>query len=371
MPLRSHWPCLSLRAKAKRREVPQLKCFDVPQKPRLGDVMDIGEAVALSLTKDDTECPFCKSPAEPDFKKLVLINDSLKLAQNAGGKPAKAVESPPATDDYEIFDDYWISEDTSEVVPNAHHVLPGNASIARASGLLKWIAGEVSVRKEEKGKTRKAAVDAKKKQLSPNLSPSARQAAYEKIVSDTLPVVEDGEGQVVWAARGGKIDKHYGHAKKNHVTGQVDLDINAAFNNMWLPSHCAIADWSDIKEKDAWHMHQDPETDDPIAFKLAYAYNAMEEFEVQFHDAHPDYSAEVLEELEKIDFKLTILSKECLLHPNTRSKKNGPFPAPKQLEGALIMLAHLVKIELNIMKTYPAVPWFTSQLSLDVTEYWK
>ena len=49
--------------------------------------MDMGESVAVALTNDDTECPFCKGSPEPEFEKIEIVNDSSKLAENAGGKP--------------------------------------------------------------------------------------------------------------------------------------------------------------------------------------------------------------------------------------------------------------------------------------------
>ena len=299
-----------------------------------------------------------------------MVNNSAKLAENAGGKPEDLIESPPATEDYTIFTVYYEDEDTSTVVPNAHHVIPGNAALARAPEFLKWLAGEVSVKKEEKGKEKNERVKKRVAKLDPGLSKSQRQAAIDAIVDEELPpmpLVEDPGGMCVWAARGEKIDKHYEPVVKNHVTGEVDFDVNMGFNNIWLPSHCAIADWSSIKDKDAWHMHQDPDKDAPIPFEEAYAYNAMEVSEVQFHDSHGKYSDAVKDELNKIDFKLNQLAVACLDHDDPKKK---PYPAPTRVRNALQTLADLVKEKLNILETSPENPWFTSELSLKVTKYW-
>jgi hypothetical protein len=93
----------------------------------------------------------------------------------------------------------------------------------------------------------------------------------------------------------------------------------------------------------------------------------MRASKVQFHDAHPTYSEQVIEELKKLDTELLRLAEECLQHQNTRSKKDGPYPAPQQLTAALYKLARLCGRQLDLLETTPESPWYTSELSLRVT----
>ncbi len=335
--------------------------------------MDIGEMAALAMTKDDTQCPFCKSKskAKPKLEELELVNDSSKLAGNSKPKPKKKIDSPPCNADYLIFEDYWKGKDKSEVVPNAHHVIPGNAALARTPKVLRWMAAKVSVKKVEKGATVSKTVRSKAKKQSAAARKKAGKIGGKQIV-DTRPLVEDKAGEIAWTVQGKKIDRHYKPVKDDYVFGIFydEFDINLRLNNIWLPSHCAIADWTAVKRKPAWHMNQDPEKDKPIPFEEAYAYNAMEVFYTQFHDSHGTYSKEVVKQLKKIDAKLTESAKKCLQHPNTKSKK-GHYPAPTNLIIALRKLSRLTKDKLDIAKTFPEHPWYTSKLALKVSDkYW-
>jgi hypothetical protein len=117
-------------------------------------------------------------------------------------------------------------------------------------------------------------------------------------------------------------------------------------------------------------MYQDPDEDDPITFAEAYAFNAMEIFGVQFHDAHPDYSAALEDELKAIEMKLGVLAEACHSHDSS-SKEGGPYPAPKRLRYALKRLSELVQDELDTAGMFPQEPWFTSELALKCVKYWE
>ncbi|MBI5017322.1 MAG: hypothetical protein HZB55_17785 [Deltaproteobacteria bacterium] len=331
--------------------------------------MDIGEAVAVLVnTGGPKKCPFCDSKAGPNFEKKEMVNDAAVLAKNAGGMPYDTAKNPESVDDYYIFEKYWISDDESQIVLNPHHVLPGNASLARCPQILKWMAGTTSVKKEEHSKT--VTLTLKKIMAKVKRFPKSQRATKLKVMFKqsfpAKPIKEAPGGIVVFALDGDKVDGHSKPVSDNYVTGQITFDVNDGPNCIWLPSHCALESWSDMEGLPAWHMDQDSGKHNPITFEVAYAYNTMKKTRVQFHDAHPEYSTAVIKELKKLDFSLQKLADKCLMHPNTKSKKNGPYPAPQQLTASLYKLAELCKKKLNLKKTKPAKPWYTSKLALEV-----
>ena len=106
-----------------------------------------------------------------------------------------------------------------------------------------------------------------------------------------------------------------------------------------------------------------------LMFPQAYAYNAMRVTKKQFHDAHEQYSSEVVKKLREIAMNLRNLANACLKHENTKSKEGGPYPAPQRLSGALYKLASLiVDRELDCTAKKPAAPWVTSDLCNHVGE---
>jgi hypothetical protein len=346
--------------------------------------MELGETIALLVAQEfeEGDCPFCASDAErqDDEPPVELVNNSTTLGINSGPKPTTKMFHPIAKNDYEIFEDCSPTQKMSRITPNAHHVIPGNESLARAPELMRWLAGNVSIKKEETGKTKLKKVKKIVRKLPESLSPDERIKKWNSIVSEVLPrrtIVESENGVNVWCAREStkgtlKIDKYSKPVKDKHVFGKVKFDINERINNIWLPSSNAVSDWSKVKKKKAWHMHQDPEKDSPISFAEAYAYNAMEAYGVQFHDRHKDYSDAVRQQLLKIDIKLSDLAKACHSHDDSSSKEGEPYPAPKRLRHALVTLADLIRDLLDINITEPMHPWLTSKLSLKIAEnYWQ
>jgi len=334
--------------------------------------MDIGEAVAVLVDiPGKVKCPFCDSKADSKFEKKEMTNDAADLADNYGGMPYVLTTNPESTKDYYFFEKYWKSDSQSQLVLNPHHLLPGNASVARCPEILKWMAGTSSVKKREHSKT---VMDALKKVFAKARNVTKAQRAA-KIASEFAksfppkPMKESPNGVVVFAMHGEKVDSFSQSLTKNYVTGKIAFDVNDAPNCMWLPSHCAVENWSEMLGVPSWHQDQDSDKVAPSTdFEVAYAYNTMKKTRAQFHDAHPAYSEEVINQLKKLDTELQRLADLCLQHENTRSKKDGPYPAPEQLTPALYKLAELCSRRLDVKKTKPAKPWYTSDLSLRVAK---
>lgn len=331
--------------------------------------MQIGEAIAVLVdTSGPQRCPFCDSMASPTFAKKEMVNDAAVLARNAGGMPAKTTPNPESTEDYYIYDRYWLSDDESAIVMSPHHLLPGNASIARCPEILKWMSGSTSIKKQEHSKT--VMLTLKKVLAKVRGVPSAQRAKKLKQAFDqafpSIPLKESADGIVSFALDGDKVDSHSRPVSKNYVTGEIDFDVNDEENCIWLPSHCAISTWSDMIGEDAWHCDQRANAK-PIPFEVAYAYNTMRHTKVQFHDAHPTYSSEVIRELKKLNVALQKLADTCLFHPGTTSTKKGPYRAPLTLTPALHKLAELCARQLKVTtKKKPRAPWYTSDLALEV-----
>jgi hypothetical protein len=332
--------------------------------------MEIGEAIAvLKDTGGKLKCPFCETTATPSPAKKEMTNCATVLARHAGGMPSASTPNPESSEDYTIFAKYWLSDDESQIVMSPHHLLPGNASLARCPEILKWMAGTTSVTKKEEGATVMLAL---KRVLASvrRVAASRRKKKTDQLLAIALPpkpLKESPDGHVVFAYDGKKVESHSKPVTDNHVIGEITFDVNDKENCMWLPSHCAIADWSDVAGVDAWHCDQKVGAK-PITFEVAYAYNTMGQTRVQFHDAHPIYSEEVIKELLKLDKALDKLAKRCLAHPGSPCKKK-PFPAPEQLTAALYKLADLCARQLKVSKRKkPKSPWYTSDLALEVAK---
>lgn len=318
--------------------------------------MNIGEAVAV-LTDSPSKCPFCDSTASSKFEEKKMKSDSTKLATNMKGMPDKNTKNPDAEEKYYIFNTYWVNNDSSRISLNAHHIIPGNASLASCPEILKWMAGTVSSEKIFYDKEIDAVV---KKEVDKSKHDEKRselvQEKAKKYSVDKHPDIkrtfstEDGKSGITRART----------VKKNLVTGQVNYEVNDPQNGVWLPSNNAISKWSEVKTIKA--KNQDGIKDD---FNKAYAYNTKKATGMQFHDAHSEYSEAVIDLLIAFEAKLQTLAKSCEDHTSP-SKKGGPYPAPARLEFALYKLAKSLENKLDFKKTKkPKKPWYTSKLSLE------
>jgi hypothetical protein len=319
--------------------------------------MEIGEAIAVLTTpSDDNPCPFCASKAQPTFEEKRMVSDSSKLAGNLGGIH-KTMRHPTGTD-FDVFDPYYVSEQVSRIGFNAHHIIPGNASLGRCPEILEWMAGTASIDKVFYNKTIQARVR--------RVRASRRAAAAQAMIAARYPnevLYGDPDMRILYSARGKGIHRAK-EVSTNKVTGTIDYDVNDAKNGIWLPSNNAVDGWAIMADEDAVDLKKRT-----LPFPQAYAYNAMRVTKKQFHDAHEPYSAQVLDKLREISMELHKLSEACLAHENTPSKKDGPFPAPQRLTGALYKLAELiVDQKLDCTKSKPAKDWVTSDLADTVGE---
>lgn len=320
--------------------------------------MQIGESVAvLSASAPEGDCPFCTSKAAPAFETKELVNDSAKLADNLGGMPRRTMRHPLAA--FDVYEPYYVNDDISVISLNAHHVLPGNASLAACPSILQWMAGTTTVKKVFYDKAITLAV----RKVSPAQRDTRRASLVKAKYADHV-LQGDPDMKVVFSTRPRRASvTRTKTVDQKLVKGQIDFDVNGAMNGEWLPSNNAVVDWKDLATETARRF-------DGVGaakpFHQMYAAHAMRVTKRQFHDAHPEYSAEVAKKLRELHDELLKLARECLTHDGTRAEsKNGPFPAPQRLTGALHELAAIIRREkLTLGLTPPSAPWLTSHLSL-------
>jgi hypothetical protein len=90
---------------------------------------ELGEAVAVIIVKDiSDECPFTHDDG-PFNKKNDLVNSPSTLGANlgSGGEP------------YEVSFTFMGSKKTLQVGQAAHHLVPGDAAVNKATALLKYV----------------------------------------------------------------------------------------------------------------------------------------------------------------------------------------------------------------------------------------
>lgn len=321
--------------------------------------MEIGESLAMLTVSDgDVPCPFCASKADPVFETKEMVNDSAALSDSLGGMPRRTMRHPRA--DFDVFDAYYVTDDISGICMNAHHVLPGNAALAKCPPILQWMAGTTVVKKVFYDKKINMAVK--------KVHASKRDKRRAQLVAQNYPnetLVGDPEMKVVFSSK----PKRTGITRtktvdKKLVTGHIDFEVNDAKNGEWLPSNNAVVGWASLTAE----MAQDFSGYGAMRpFHLSYAMHAMRVTKRQFHDAHEVYSAEVAKKLREIHMELNEMASSCLSHEGTKSKApDGPFPAPQRLTGALYQLAALIRKEKLTLGTgsKPAAPWLTSMLSV-------
>jgi hypothetical protein len=321
--------------------------------------MQMGEPVAvLTISDDDQPCPFCASKASDKFETKELVNDSSKLAKALAGMPRKTMRHPLA--DFEVGEAYYVTDNISGICMNAHHVIPGNASIGKCPEVMQWMAGTTKIKKvfykdEIKMKVKK-------------VHPSKQDAERARIVAEMHPdhtVYGSPDMEVVFSTKKRRSGvTRTKTVSENLVTGRIDFDINDAKNGEWLPSNNAVVGWAKLEHETAQDFSgRGPELD----FHVMYAHHAMRVTKRQFHDTHDDYSNEVKIKMKELDLALNDLATACLTHEGTRSKApDGPFPAPQRLTAALYKVADVIRNEHLILKsTAPVAPWTTSVLSTE------
>jgi hypothetical protein len=241
---------------------------------------------------------------------------------------------------------------------NAHHVLPGNASIGNCPEVMQWMAGTTKIKK--------VFYDNAIKMKVRQVHPSKQDAERARLVAQSYPnqtVYGAPDMEIVYSTKMRRSGlSRTKTVSENLVTGQIDFDINNAKNGEWLPGNNAVVGWSDLAGETA----QDFSASGPKRpFQVMYVHHAMRVTKRQFHDTHEHYSDEVKNKLKELDLALNQLATACLTHEGTKSKApDGPFPAPQRLSAALYKMAGVIRNDHLILKATPPVgPWTTSVFS--------
>lgn len=134
--------------------------------------------------------------------------------------------------------------------------------------------------------------------------------------------------------------------KDGKANGNIGYNINSFPNGIWLPGNYAVRPWR-------------PK---PEAEKQEYALKAIDAFEAQFHDAHEQYSTEVIGVLNKLFDKLK--KGETLWCPK---KKNDPSPDERQNMYSIAARLHTISGRMKRMLRLPVSNWrqniFTSRFN--------
>lgn len=350
---------------------------------------ELAEPIAiLTLSSSELKCPFCDSKAEASKVTKTLENDSAVLAKNMGGMPERLFRHPHLVhakakikgvvdplsskpevstrtsfashelEAFEVVDAYYRSDNVSALCLNAHHVIPGNASLANAPELLQWMADTVVVKKIDHSE----AIERKALQVSAKDREAFRAAQYK---AKNHTIFGSPDMVVVFSAKLKSGALRTKTVSKSLVEGEISFDINHRRNGEWLPSNTAVVDWSataNLPATDSEGRYRSR------TFGAEYALASMRVTKRQFHDSHGKYSNQVKDKLKELAVEVRRLSKECLLHPGTKAKsEDGPFPAPQRLTGALYLLAGVISRErLDLTKKAATGPWVTSRF---VTAY--
>lgn len=226
---------------------------------------ELAEPVAIGIIaagNDKNEpCWFCEEPpagdlvndetADPDTtdgESEAAVpendehNDSSKLGANLGKPPTWTIPRPDGVDA------------STTVAPGAHHCIPGNASLKKATALHRFM----------------------------------RKDGPFSLASD------------------------------------IGYDVNADSNGVWLPANYAIRPGNEDWEK--WSTYSND-------FKNLYAKSAMEKSRAQFHDAHPEYSKNVLKTLTSLAQKLGKPADKCPVCEKKYDKTRPPYGLVGRLNG--------------------------------------
>lgn len=150
---------------------------------------------------------------------------------------------------------------------------------------------------------------------------------------------------------------------KDHkfIKSDIGYVVNGAQNGVWLPSHSAAGNWGNTLRKDGVVKLKTAEDLKAHFLQREYAFVAMEFCQAQFHDSHPDYSAFVVQCLNKVFIKCwagTGWCEEC-------KKETSPMPPPY----GLIKRIDAISARLIGFLMFPYAAWrppvYTSAWALD------
>jgi hypothetical protein len=161
------------------------------------------------------------------------------------------------------------------------------------------------------------------------------------------------------------------------IWGDIGYDVNGAENGLWLPTHSSLStlmkkgkllpnaafgikygELADLAEKNK-------ENELMVAsFHQRYTYLVMDQTGRQFHDAHTDYSDEVVKKLDSITVKLLNISAfHCDKCKEAATDGSSKLPPPHTLVFRLNALSRRLAGFLwgNPLRWAP--PWFTSRFA--------
>ncbi|CAD5373178.1 hypothetical protein RA210_U30090 [Rubrivivax sp. A210] len=309
----------------------------------------LGELAFTSGVKSlDGKCPFCAADSTAD-EKLEIENDSSELgdhiedqykelnfrisANGFGVGHRFRLATATVEESYEISADASAAEVVGEYSLNAHHIIPGNASFREVPELHQYMAATVEVYSCRYRKLRHHAKAARFKKVHTHRVGAARVTVTSR-AAPSRTGLEKREKLVTTTCAGRK--------------GKVNYDINEAANGVWLPSNYAIANWSSLAEAD----------------RLAFAKMAMKKFKVQFHDAHPNYSISVAEEMRFIVKKIDDAAHRCQ-DGDCGGKGGNHLQVATYIPKILSRLARLIKTHRLTARKSRAFDekWLTSRLA--------
>jgi hypothetical protein len=309
----------------------------------------LGESAFTAGVKSiDGKCPFCTDVDAAD-EKIEIENDSsalgdhieddykehrFRISANGFGATHRFKRATATIEEgYEQSHEPESGDSVGEFSLNAHHIIPGNASFREVPDLHQYMAATVEV---YSCRYRKLRHHAKAANFSKSSTQVVGRARVTVLSSAKLakPGMEKREKLVTTTCAGRK--------------GKVVYDINEQANGIWLPSNFAIANWSALDESD----------------RLAFAKMAMKKFKVQFHDAHPDYSNSVAEELRAIAKKVAEASHKCQNKDCSGSGGNH-LKVAAYIPKILASLSRLIKMHKLKARKSRAFDdkWLTSRLS--------
>jgi len=151
-----------------------------------------------------------------------------------------------------------------------------------------------------------------------------------------------------------KKSKFFKHKKyiwtEGKAKGNIGYDVNSEPNGVWLPGNYAVRPWSGR----------------PGSFQRDYAFESIEAWNAQFHDAHRAYSDEVRKALDAVYNKLAY--NENIVCPEASKKKNER-PEEKNPLYPLVARFHTISQRMKRKLVFPTRNWFrniyTSRFSLE------
>ncbi len=136
--------------------------------------------------------------------------------------------------------------------------------------------------------------------------------------------------------------------KDGKAKGNIGYNINAKNNGVWSPGNYAVRSIGGKGE--TWSKKSE-------SFKKDFAFAAMEKWETQFHDAHPDYSDFVKDCLDKVFEKLEAQENIWCLEAKKKAQKKGKNPEEEDPIYALAQRLDTISARMKRMLEFPTSNW--------------